>query len=479
MSVETPEKGKTQRRFAVRSFLAVGFGVSLLPAWAVFLGTTIARDVAAGEAPSPSSTVLDRLWIWTHPAGAHDGIDLGGGRKGKSRMTPVEGAAYLGARNLYFIHFRNNPPISQFRQYAMDFRPIKQVVWSLTGGGGDTSPEGREAVLRLAGEFPNICGFVLDDFLDWSADWPPDPWLAANGVRFPVSLILSAPAPVAVDLVALVQTSWHSGDYRSKEFAVDLSEDGKEWNEVHRGILPNTAGARVELRLPGAKVVAVRLRILSTHDRQGARSCGLGGIELREGDRWIPLDLWKAAASSTYSERFRADNVLASGTPLAGRPAIASQPVPASMTPDQLKALREQIAAQGRKLPITCVIYTHQISPRILPHVNQVDKVAMWTWRSEDLANLEGNFENLRQIVHPKPIVLGCYLFDYGGNKQMTVDRMKRQCELGLKWLHQGKIEGMIFLASNVCDMGLPAVEWTRKWIASVGSQALHRPQEK
>jgi len=105
--------------------------------------------------------------------------------------------------------------------------------------------------------------------------------------------------------------------------------------------------------------------------------------------------------------------------------------------------------------------------------VNQVDKVAMWTWRSEDLVNLEANFEKLRRIVHPKPILLGCYLFDYGDNKQMTVDRMKQQCELGLKWLHEGRIEGMIFLASNVCDMELPAVEWTRQWIKSVGNKML------
>jgi len=131
-------------------------------------------------------------------------------------------------------------------------------------------------VLKLAAEFPNITGFVLDDFLHWNSDSPPDPWLAANGVA----------------------------------------------------------------------------------------------------------------------------------------------PVPASMTPEQLQALRERMAASGRKLPITCVIYTNQISPRILPHVNQVDKVAMWTWLSEDLANLEANFEKLRQVVHPKPILLGCYLFDYGATSR-------------------------------------------------------------
>ena len=301
---------------------------------AMLLVMTVGRDVAGGEAPSQPSTLLDRLWIWTHPAGAHDGIDLGGGRKGKSRMKPVEGADYPGVPNLYFIHFPNNPPIPHFRQFAMDFRPMKRVVWSLTGAGGDTSPEGREAVLRLAGEFPNISGFVLDDFLHWSADAPPDPWLAANDVRFPVTLVLTPPAPVAVHRMTLVQTSWHSGDYRSKEFAIDLSEDGRGWKEVHRGIVPNTAGARVEIELPGSKVAALRVRILSTHDSQAARSCGLGRVQLWEEDRLIPLDSWKASASSTYSERFGADNVLTAGRPKSDPSAkTAHDPVPASMTP--------------------------------------------------------------------------------------------------------------------------------------------------
>jgi len=449
------------KTFQVKSFVCAS----------LILFAVIEGGLAADESVSARSTVADRLWIWTHPVGVHDGIDLGGGRQGKSQMTPVQGANYLGVSNVYFIHYPSNPPVAQFRQYALDFRPMKRVVWSLTGAGGDTSSEGREAVLKLAAEFPKITGFVLDDFLHWSAESRPDPWLAANGVQFPVSLLLTPPAPVAIDKVVLAQTRWHSGDYRSKEFAVDMAEDTKEWKEVHRGTLANTAAAKAEIKLPGGKAAALRIRILSTHDNGAARSCGLADVELWEANRRVPLDRWKVSASSVYSERFCADNVLATGR--SAPQALDTRPVPASMTPEQLKALRERMTVAGRKLPITCVIYTHQISPRILPHVNQVDKVALWTWRSEDLADLEANFEKLQRTVRPKPIVLGCYLFDYGGNKQMTVARMKHQCELGLKWLQQGKIEGMIFLASNVCDMDLPAVEWTRRWIVSVGKQPL------
>ena len=423
---------------------------------------------------APPSTVLDRLWIWTHPVGAHDGIELGGGRKGKSQMTPVGGAAYLGVPNLYFIHYPNNPPPSEFPAYANAFRPMKRVVWSLTGAGGDTSPEGRETVIKLAQEYPNISGFILDDFLHWSADSPPDPWLATNNVRFPVTVVLTLPSPVSVSKITLIQTSWPTGDYRTRDFAVDLTENLDHWREVHRGLLPNVAGAPEEVRLPGTRVAAVRIRILSTHDIQAAKSCGLGMIQLWEGNQPLALENWKASASSTYSERFRAENVLVRDRTAQNEPAPEA-PVPASLSPTQLRAIRERLSARGRRLPMTCVVYTHQISPRILPHVNEVDKVAMWTWRSDDLKDLEANFEKLERIVRPKPILLGCYLFDYGANKQISVDRMRHQCELGLKWLREGRIEGMIFLASNVCDMGLPAAEWTRGWVDSVKDRPLPR----
>ncbi len=50
---------------------------------------------------------------------------------------------------------------------------------------------------------------------------------------------------------------------------------------------------------------------------------------------------------------------------------------------------------------------------------------------------------------------------------------MKHQCELSLQWLKQRRIEGLIFLASCICDLELEAVEWTRRWIAEVGDQPI------
>jgi hypothetical protein len=45
----------------------------------------------------------------------------------------------------------------------------------------------------------------------------------------------------------------------------------------------------------------------------------------------------------------------------------------------------------------------------------------------------------------------------------------------GLQWLQEGRIEGMIFLASCICDLGLETVEWSRQWIQKVGGGKLTR----
>ena len=71
---------------------------------------------AAGPASAPedsiASTLGDRLWIWTHAEGSYK---LKYGLPRTSRMTPVEGAVYLGVPNLLFIcqrrrlHAENQP----------------------------------------------------------------------------------------------------------------------------------------------------------------------------------------------------------------------------------------------------------------------------------------------------------------------------------------------------------------------------------
>ena len=53
-------------------------------------------------------------------------------------------------------------------------------------------------------------------------------------------------------------------------------------------------------------------------------------------------------------------------------------------------------------------------------------------------------------------------------------DLIKHQCEVGLRWLQAGRIEGIIFLGNTVLDLGFESAEWTRQWIQQVGDTELN-----
>jgi hypothetical protein len=262
------------------------------------------------------ATVKDQLWLWGHDAGAHND---GWGLPQASRITPTEAAFYLGVPNLIMVRYQGRPALP-FDQYAVPFRALKRVIWSVVGAGGQTDDQERAHVLELAARHPNITGLMMDDF--FGSDQP------------------------------------HSDDL-------------------------------------------------------------------------------------------------------------------AALPPDKLRELRSQLTIGGRRLSLWAVLYEHQLERPLAQYLEVLDVASLWTWDSEKLKGLEGNLERLEKVAPQCDRVLGCYLWDYGKKKPMPLDLMRHQCELGRRWLRQGRIKGMIFLASCLCDLELEAVEWTRDWIAKVGEQRL------
>ena len=146
------------------------------------------------------------------------------------------------------------------------------------------------------------------------------------------------------------------------------------------------------------------------------------------------------------------------------------------MSVEQLQQLRPRLTVSGRKLDLGVTLYTFQLDKRIIAHLKYFDIVSLWTWEAADLAKLEKNLAKFQAIAPGKRVLLGLYMWDFSGKgRPMPLDLMKKQCNLALKWLREGRIEGMIFLATNLCDLNLEAVKWSRSWIAEVGDQPLDR----
>ena len=404
-------------------------------------------------------TVRDRLWLWGHPAGSHNHLY---GLVKESHITPADAAAYMGIRNVLVVRYGPNPynlyPKPPFAEWAKPLATIDRVMWSIEGGGGGDVDE----ALKLMNVLPNLRGLLMDDYFGRVPRRSAQKmWLAQNNVRFPVTMILTFPQLVAPDKMELVQSDWGTRDYLSKDIAVDLSENGTDWEEVATGTLPPAGGASVMINLPKTPAKALRIRVLSTHDKAGAFSCGLTRIRLWSGEQELISEDVRAQAGSEYPGH-PAENVLTddmeSGT----------------FTLEALQRLRERLNSFEQPLELWVVLYTNEFDMEYLrPHLDLCDAVMMWTWQASNIVHLEENFAQIEDIAVNNRKILGLYMYDYGAGKPMPVDLMEMQCEMGLRWLREGRIEGMIFLASCICDLGLDAVEWTQSWIAKVGDQKI------
>src|SRR5438270_3965790 len=126
----------TRPNLSRRRFVQGLATASVLGGWPLFPAGAKGQE---GKMASRASVVRDRLWLWGHDAGSHN---ASWGLPKPSRITPVEAAFYLGVPNVIMVRYSGRPPLP-LDQYAVPFRPLRQVVWSVVGAGGQTDPKER------------------------------------------------------------------------------------------------------------------------------------------------------------------------------------------------------------------------------------------------------------------------------------------------------------------------------------------------
>ena len=147
----------------------------------------------------------------------------------------------------------------------------------------------------------------------------------------------------------------------------------------------------------------------------------------------------------------------------------------AALSVEQLGQIGQKLRGGDRKLDLWVVYYDKRSGKMpadevVEPYLQQCDVLNYWTWNAEDVEYLEEGFDDVRGIAERCGcrIALGCYMFNYGKKRPMGVEVMAKQCRLGQKWLEEGSIDGMVFLASCICDLEFEAVQWARDWIGQL-----------
>lgn len=144
---------------------------------------------------------------------------------------------------------------------------------------------------------------------------------------------------------------------------------------------------------------------------------------------------------------------------------------PAALSLEEMKQLHEETIAYQRRLELAIVLYTAQLCPAIRPMMKHVDVVSLWIWDGNDIQKIDANFKKYRSLVPDKPTLLGIYMWDFGGRKELSKDFMVKQLDYAYLLYKEGQIDGLIFHCTPLCNKDLAAVGYAREWIARYGKE--------
>ena len=133
-----------------------------------------------------------------------------------------------------------------------------------------------------------------------------------------------------------------------------------------------------------------------------------------------------------------------------------------------LREIRQGLDQAERKLDLYVVWYTHEMDAVDPALMRYIDGLTLWTWNCGELPLLEERFCRIEESFPDQKKLLGIYMYDFPTKSPVPTELMEHQCELGLRLMKEGRLDGMIFEANSVMGVGLSSELWLREWMEKV-----------
>ena len=127
------------------------------------------------------------------------------------------------------------------------------------------------------------------------------------------------------------------------------------------------------------------------------------------------------------------------------------------------------------RYPVDEVVwYKRGLDYPIDDYLKLFDVITYWNMETPaEHAELQDDLAKMVERTPGKRRLAGCYIWNYGAGKPLTVPEIQFECEAFYEMIKNGKAEGIIFCSNCCADIGGPAVEWLRGWIREAGEEEI------
>lgn len=143
-------------------------------------------------------------------------------------------------------------------------------------------------------------------------------------------------------------------------------------------------------------------------------------------------------------------------------------------------AIRERLHNNEiRPLNMWMVLYTHEFGLDVEKdkvfqnYIDPFDGIIMWTWKEKDVPLIPEKYEVFKRMTAGKRRMFGCYLYNFGEDKQATGAAVKWQLDWYREKILAGEAEGVVLHTNTMADLDYEAYDAACEWMEQHGDEII------
>ncbi|MBR6727064.1 MAG: hypothetical protein IKM08_02620 [Clostridia bacterium] len=134
----------------------------------------------------------------------------------------------------------------------------------------------------------------------------------------------------------------------------------------------------------------------------------------------------------------------------------------------EIQHIRAELDKAERPMELAVTWYMNEMTELEAEATDCIDTMVLWTWSSEELPLMEERFARIEKNYPDHKKLVDIYIYDFPNHRPVPKELMEHQCETALKWLREGRIDGLVIEANSTMGVGFESELWLRRWIESV-----------